>query len=74
VICNLVQTPATPELSLVMSGSPIRVCEVALIVIVRRMNRFRRLKVCYERRDDIHQAFLNLGYALICWRYVQRLC
>jgi Transposase DDE domain len=38
------------------------------------INRFRRLKVRYERRDDIHQAFLDLGCALICWRYVQRLC
>jgi IS5 family transposase len=38
------------------------------------VNRFRRLKVRYERRDDIHQAFLNLGCALICWRYVQWLC
>jgi IS5 family transposase len=38
------------------------------------MNRFRRLKVRYERRDDIHQAFLDLGCALICWRYLQRLC
>ena len=38
------------------------------------VNRFRRLKVRYERRDDIHQAFLDLGCALICWRYVQRLC
>jgi transposase len=34
------------------------------------MNRFRRPKVRYERRDDIHQAFLDLGCALICWRYV----
>jgi IS5 family transposase len=38
------------------------------------LNRFRRLKVRYERRDDIHQAFLDLGCAMICWRYVQRLC
>jgi IS5 family transposase len=38
------------------------------------LNRFRRLKVRYERRDDIHQAFLDLGCALICWRHVQRLC
>ena len=38
------------------------------------VNRFRRLKVRYERREDIHQAFLDLGCALICWRYVQRLC
>jgi transposase len=31
------------------------------------LNRFRRLKVRYERRADIHQAFLTLGCALICW-------
>jgi IS5 family transposase len=30
------------------------------------MNRFRWLKVRYERREDIHQAFLDLGCALIC--------
>ncbi len=38
------------------------------------LNRFRRLKVRYERRADIHQAFLTLGCALICWNYVQRFC
>ena len=38
------------------------------------LNRYRRLKVRYERRADIHQAFLELGCALICWRYVQRFC
>jgi transposase len=32
------------------------------------LNRLRRLKVRYERRADIHQAFLSLGCALICWR------
>ncbi len=36
------------------------------------LNRYRRLKVRYEGRDDIHQAFLHLGCALICWRYVRR--
>ena len=38
------------------------------------LNRYRRLKVRYERRDDIHQAFLKIGSALICWRYVRRFC
>lgn len=27
----------------------------------------RRLRVRYERRDDIHEAFLSLGCILICW-------
>jgi len=31
------------------------------------LNRFRRLTVRYERRTDIHQAFLTLGCALICF-------
>ena len=38
------------------------------------LNRYRRLKVRYERRADVHQAFLDLGCALICWNQVQRLC
>lgn len=29
---------------------------------------FRRLRVRWEIRDDIHEAFLTLGCALICWR------
>jgi transposase len=39
------------------------------------LNRFRRLTVRYERRADIHQAFLSLGCAMICWKFLQhRLC
>jgi IS5 family transposase len=32
------------------------------------LNRFRRLTVRYERRADIHQAFLTLSCALICFK------
>jgi transposase len=32
------------------------------------LNRFRRLKVRYERRADIHLALLSLGCSLICWK------
>jgi transposase len=35
---------------------------------------FRRLRVRYEKRDDIHQAFLIIGCVLICWNKVQRFC
>jgi IS5 family transposase len=35
------------------------------------MNRFRRLKIRYERRAEVHIAFLGLGCALICWRSIQ---
>jgi hypothetical protein len=32
----------------------------------------RRLAVRYERRADIHLAFLTLGAAMICLKYVNR--
>ena len=35
------------------------------------LNRFRRLKVRYERRADIHEAFLKIGCALICSRFLE---
>jgi len=34
----------------------------------------RRLRVRYEKRDDIHDAFLNIGCLLICWRRLQGFC
>jgi transposase len=43
--------------------------------VVERMlawlNRMRRLTVRYERRADIHQAFLTLGCCLICFNALQ---
>jgi transposase len=30
------------------------------------LNQFRRLRVRYDKRADIHEAFLSLGCALIC--------
>jgi transposase len=35
------------------------------------LNQFRRLRVHYEKRADIHEAFLSLGCALICWRFLR---
>jgi transposase len=35
------------------------------------LNQFRRLTVRYERRASSHQAFLDLGCALICWNFLQ---
>ncbi len=36
------------------------------------LNRYRRLTVRYERRADIHQAFLTLGCCLICFNTLQQ--
>ncbi|CAN5304518.1 hypothetical protein BH24ACT19_BH24ACT19_07480 [soil metagenome] len=32
--------------------------------------KYRRLTIRYERRDDIHEAFLHLGCSLICFNYL----
>ncbi|EFD71855.1 transposase [Streptomyces lividans TK24] len=34
---------------------------------------FRRLRIRWERRDDIHEAFLGLAVRLITHRHVRRL-
>jgi transposase len=36
------------------------------------LNRYRRLTVRYERQADLHQAFLSLGCALLCWQALNR--
>jgi len=36
------------------------------------LNQFRRLRVRYEKRADIHMAFLSLACILICWRRLQQ--
>lgn len=38
------------------------------------LSQFRRLTIRYERRQDIHEAFLSLGFSLICFNAVQRFC
>jgi IS5 family transposase len=34
------------------------------------LNNYRRLTIRYERRLDIHEAFLHLGCALVCWNFL----
>jgi transposase len=36
--------------------------------------KFRRLRVRYEKRDDIHSAFLILGCLIICWNRINGFC
>lgn len=38
------------------------------------LHRNRRLQIRYERRADIHQAFLTLACAKICCQAVERFC
>jgi transposase len=39
------------------------------------LNQFRRLRVRYDKRDkraDIHEAFVSLGCAMICWQSLRK--
>ena len=36
------------------------------------LHRNRRLLIRYERYPELHDAFLDLGCALICWQFLQR--
>jgi len=36
------------------------------------LHQFRRLRVRYERLPLIHDAFLKIGCAIICWRTLNR--
>jgi hypothetical protein len=35
------------------------------------LHQYRRLRVRYERRADIHEAFLHIACSLICFRQLQ---
>lgn len=38
------------------------------------LHRYRRLRIRYERRAELHQAFLSLACSLICWKFIDRFC
>lgn len=35
------------------------------------LHQFRRLRIRFERLPQIHEAFLKLGCAMICWRFLK---
>ena len=34
------------------------------------LHQFRRLRIRYERRPELHEAFMALACGLICWRFL----
>jgi DDE family transposase len=61
-----------------MRAAIILIKEKLLVSVVERtfawLNQFRRLRVRYEKRADMHEAFLSLGCALICWYALRKSC
>jgi hypothetical protein len=46
------------------------ICEQSIERTLAWLAKYRRLTIRYERRDDIHEAFLHLGCSLICLNYL----
>ena len=62
----------TPVIFTTTSGiHAINIAEHVLTMVLAWLHRFRRLTVRYERRADVHQAFVTLGCVLICWNYLK---
>jgi transposase len=38
------------------------------------LHQYRRLRIRWEHRADIHEAFLKLACCLICWRQLESFC
>ncbi|WP_456340512.1 IS5 family transposase [Streptomyces europaeiscabiei] len=55
-------------------GSGLGVFRYVVERTIAWLHGFRRLRIRWERRDDIHEAFLGLATCLITHRHVQRLC
>jgi hypothetical protein len=34
------------------------------------LKQFRRLRIRWDRRDDLHEAFLSIGCSLVAWRFL----
>lgn len=59
--------PAIPHRN-TAHGSGLGVYRYVVEQTLALLHQLRRLRVRYERRADIHEAFLTLGCCVICWR------
>jgi hypothetical protein len=46
------------------------ICEQSIERTLAWLAKYRRLTIRYERREDIHEAFLHLGCSLVCFNYL----
>lgn len=53
-------------------GSGLGVFRYVVEQTLALFHQFRRLRTRFDKRDDIHQAFMTLGCAMICWRRLHR--
>ena len=49
-------------------GSGLGVVRYVVEQTIALLHQFRRLRTRFDRRDDVHEAFMSLGMSMICWR------
>jgi transposase len=49
-------------------GSGLGVFRYVVEQTVALLHQFRRLRTRFDKRADIHKAFMDLGCSMICWR------
>jgi transposase len=49
-------------------GSGLGVVRYVIEQTIALFHQFRRLRTRFDKRDDVHRAFMDLGCCLICWR------
>lgn len=49
-------------------GSGLGVFRYVVEQAVALLHQFRRLRVRYDKRDDIHEALVKVGCIVMCWR------
>jgi transposase len=54
-------------------GSGLGIFRYVVEQTIALMHQFRHLKVRYDKRDDIHETFMTIAEAFICWRRLANL-
>jgi transposase len=49
-------------------GSGLGILRYVVEQTIALLHQFRHLRVRVDKRDDIHETFLRIGEAMICWR------
>ena len=49
-------------------GSGLGIFRYVVEQTIALWHQFRRLRTRFDRRDDVHEAFMKIGCAMICWR------
>jgi len=54
-------------------GSGLGILRYVVEQTIALMHQFRRLRVRYDKRDDIHETFMTIAEAVICYRRLHKL-